>query len=678
MPRLELTIGRGAGVFEPFVDAYQKILEFNKKSSEVAVETLKLQAKNIGQEMRAGNRETRNAAKSLNLKTGANFAGFPITDVPGSPRAYRGGTHEGYDIGTPIGTSISYMVGGVVKSIDKVGRGNGGKMLEVQLENGIIGLSMHLSDVLVKVGDKFQAGQILARTGDTGAGPAHLHQESAAYGYKTGEAGASLAYLQLNGRSSNQTAAGGGGQVIGPSAVQIAAQNQEEIIARQRALAAALEKDAAQVYNALLELNSVDITSKVNQQLYDLSKALKTVKRDAEDTVDRLLPPGAAADFINESKGLKREIEDLSDKYRDLEKQIAESARGELYAKLLTSPEFINSAEVQKLTTALKGYGITQDQINNLFVQGKSSAGEFKRILEELGLSAKQSFDQSRAALEALLARLAEGKIQEETLNSQMTVRQAAGLPTDDLQVRRERLRITKELRAQEEALARTTDPTAKSLISIKINELKSLQKLNMEVIPGVATLGQTLAVAFTPAVDALYAFITGTKSAGDAFREFAYQVIKELAMMAAKAAVVKVLTMVLNGLGIGGGNWFSYADGGVAPGGFAAFANGGVAPGGIKFQAFAGGGTVTGPTLGLVGEGKYNEAIVPLPDGKSIPVELNNGGGGGDVNINVNVDATGSKVQGDPGEANKLASAVSSVVQAEIVKQKRPGGLLA
>jgi tape measure domain-containing protein len=54
------------------------------------------------------------------------------------------------------------------------------------------------------------------------------------------------------------------------------------------------------------------------------------------------------------------------------------------------------------------------------------------------------------------------------------------------------------------------------------------------------------------------------------------------------------------------------------------AFANGGVAHGGfIPFRAFANGGTVAGPTLGLVGEGRYNEAIVPLPDGKSIPVQL-------------------------------------------------------
>jgi tape measure domain-containing protein len=51
------------------------------------------------------------------------------------------------------------------------------------------------------------------------------------------------------------------------------------------------------------------------------------------------------------------------------------------------------------------------------------------------------------------------------------------------------------------------------------------------------------------------------------------------------------------------------------------AAANGAVWQGG--FTAFANGGVVNGPTLGLVGEGKYNEAIVPLPDGRSIPVKM-------------------------------------------------------
>jgi hypothetical protein len=41
----------------------------------------------------------------------------------------------------------------------------------------------------------------------------------------------------------------------------------------------------------------------------------------------------------------------------------------------------------------------------------------------------------------------------------------------------------------------------------------------------------------------------------------------------------------------------------------------------GLKF--FANGGVVNQPTLGMVGEGRYNEAIVPLPDGRSIPVKM-------------------------------------------------------
>ena len=42
------------------------------------------------------------------------------------------------------------------------------------------------------------------------------------------------------------------------------------------------------------------------------------------------------------------------------------------------------------------------------------------------------------------------------------------------------------------------------------------------------------------------------------------------------------------------------------------------------KIFGFADGGMVSQPTLGMVGEGKYNEAIVPLPNGRSIPVQFN------------------------------------------------------
>jgi hypothetical protein len=51
--------------------------------------------------------------------------------------------------------------------------------------------------------------------------------------------------------------------------------------------------------------------------------------------------------------------------------------------------------------------------------------------------------------------------------------------------------------------------------------------------------------------------------------------------------------------------------------------------------RRFGSGGISDGPTLGLIGEGKYRrEAVVPLPDGRHIPAIVQ--GGAGDVIINV------------------------------------------
>jgi tape measure domain-containing protein len=51
---------------------------------------------------------------------------------------------------------------------------------------------------------------------------------------------------------------------------------------------------------------------------------------------------------------------------------------------------------------------------------------------------------------------------------------------------------------------------------------------------------------------------------------------------------------------------------------------------------------------------------------------------GGGTTNVVVNVDASGSSVESDQSQAKALGNAISAAVQSELVKQKRPGGLLA
>jgi hypothetical protein len=98
-------------------------------------------------------------------------------------------------------------------------------------------------------------------------------------------------------------------------------------------------------------------------------------------------------------------------------------------------------------------------------------------------------------------------------------------------------------------------------------------------------------------------------------------------------------------------------------------------ANGPMLLKRYAAGGIANSPQLAMFGEGSQPEAYVPLPDGRTIPVTMKNGGS---TNVVVNVDAKGSSVQGDQGQSAALGRAVAGAVQAELIRQKRPGGLLA
>ena len=90
---------------------------------------------------------------------------------------------------------------------------------------------------------------------------------------------------------------------------------------------------------------------------------------------------------------------------------------------------------------------------------------------------------------------------------------------------------------------------------------------------------------------------------------------------------------------------------------------------------SFANGGRPPVGKASLVGE-RGPEMFVPKVAGTIIP--NNQISGGGSTNIVVNVDATNTEVEGDGGQAEELGTMLAAAVQAEIVNQQRPGGLLA
>ena len=213
---------------------------------------------------------------------------------------------------------------------------------------------------------------------------------------------------------------------------------------------------------------------------------------------------------------------------------------------------------------------------------------------------------------------------------------------------------------------------------------------------------------------DAFVAILDGSKSAKQAFGDMAKAIIKMILEMVVRAMIMK---FIINPL-FGG----FFKDGGVAspP---KARAGGVFSDGKRSYQP---GGISKGPESGYLVELHGTEAVVPLPDGKTIPAELTgriqtpapivniqtdtnaitnsfqaalstikaespmaqptvvpmpstaNGNGTNNVTVNVSMEtgeATATEQQGP--SMSQLGKTVAAAVQAELQHQKRPGGIL-
>jgi hypothetical protein len=105
-------------------------------------------------------------------------------------------------------------------------------------------------------------------------------------------------------------------------------------------------------------------------------------------------------------------------------------------------------------------------------------------------------------------------------------------------------------------------------------------------------------------------------------------------------------------------------------------FANGGImsSAGPLPLHAYANGGIASTPQMALFGEGSKNEAFVPLPDGRSIPVTMS-GGGSPVVNVtqNISIDS-----RSDRATIMQAMVAAKDQAKAEIMASMRRGGAFA
>jgi len=173
---------------------------------------------------------------------------------------------------------------------------------------------------------------------------------------------------------------------------------------------------------------------------------------------------------------------------------------------------------------------------------------------------------------------------------------------------------------------------------AIKLNnKLEKQVELSEKIGSNFEQIGESIASGVS---DNLTAAIQGTKTLGDA----AKSILNDLSSTLIKLGVNTILK-------------------GISPGFF----------GSLTGLGFARGGRPPVGKASVVGE-RGPELFVPRRSGTVVP---NDKLGGGSTNISVNVDASGSSVQGDEQQSKELGKAISAAIQSELLKQRRPGGLL-
>lgn len=403
---------------------------------------------------------------------------------------------------------------------------------------------------------------------------------------------------------------------------------------------------------------ALDTLSKTNKETLKLTDAQREAKRQEEErarilqqlsdsvfklsegedalTLAKLKSLGASAKEIDQAQKLiaQRDIlNDAAERQKELEKQIDEARKAflkegeERMRAQIQAAEELDRASTsvwESTRTPLEKYNNELERLQQLYDAGGISAETFSRAqtkaLEDLKSVGSSVFNETRTPLEKYNIELE--KLDELLKNG------AISFETWQ--------RGAENARKQLEDTGKTGDSVFKELESAIMGFGKS-------------------------STDAFVEFVSGAKVS---FEDLAMSILKDIAKMALYMTVTKPLFSWLGG-------FMPNADGN-------AFMGGSVVP-------FANGGVVTGPTIfpmangaGLMGEAGP-EAIMPLqrtPSGK-LGVIAQGGGNTNNVTVNVNVESGQSSTQGDGQQANLLGGFIAKAVQAELLKQKRPGGVL-
>ncbi len=448
-----------------------------------------------------------------------------------------------------------------------------------------------------------------------------------------GGGGASAAAGGLAGAAGGALAMGGG-FAASIAATAIVAQVQEVRAFRKA------------VRNLDEEMEAMGVSSGFSRQrIKELAKELNITKEDAIELVSQFKDLGEEVgnvlidsfgdrETVNTLSGL-RDSESVLEQILSLSKDISFETKNNLLQTLATEGPLQAQLRLQQAIF---------DKKRKAFVQGKEDDFDFEAVFKNRKRTAyKAAYNTEKERLEYRNKKTKEFADEFTKVNK------------ESFAVIENMIRINEQMQFLSE-------------FNAPADELRELMNPMRQVID----LSNAIRTGFE---DSFKGIIKGTMTVSDAFRNMLNRIADHFLDTAARMAAVQIqkgfLGLFSNMFNFNIGS--STSNPGIDLDAISSYST----SGGPTIADFGGplasGGMARGGKSYLVGE-RGPELFTPGVSGMVTP----NHGLGGGTTVVVNVDASGSSVEGNEEQGRELGRMISAAIQSELIKQKRPGGMLA
>lgn len=432
-----------------------------------------------------------------------------------------------------------------------------------------------------------------------------------------------------------------------------------------------------------------------------LSSVVTESAKTEEGSAERLAQANALRDMLTQAEAVGGPLAAIAVNFRNVDLTGTAALNGLLTQ--LKQQEAASGAVIQNYTDfeqrllaiknqgaepfgsieGLRGYQAELEGLQKAMTDAGTDSAALAKMQDEFVLATGETFEARKGVVDALIAE--QNRLLQVEQENKLSAIEGEALTGFSKEAFMEKLRL-KELEtsldrvnfdlARERALFDAEDDVKKKEnIQARIDALVSEGELlskkveqTKDDMQDVTKLGKGMGESLqTNMQSAFQSIVEGTKSAKQAFGEMAMAILKDIAAMITKMLVMKLLQDSIGGTGFGS---------------FLGIGNryGGVMSDGEKAPGYATGGVAKGPQSGYPAVLHGTEAIVPLPNGKSIPVDMKGAGQNNNVTVNVAIDGQGNArqdKQADSNEGANLGSAIAAAVQKELHNQKRAGGIL-